>query len=318
MKLKPTSDLRTRVRLAVRCLALVSACALTPLAHADIYGYVDSSGDTHFSTEKLDARYQLFIKGDRSFDSSELTAPVPTPLHPALFKVLTQHPNLKKYEALLVAAAKEFKVDVALMKAMMAAESGFNPTAVSPKGAIGLMQIMPATAERYGVTGDSRVTIQQKLTDPRTNMRLAARYLHELNQMFPNQQPLVIASYNAGEGAVQKYRNQIPPYAETRNYVQLVTQFYQLYGAQNAAPNKVPSVLPGERKASHNASARSAANATATAPSNTATNATTGSSETTATNAAGTTPRRIHLTIPGRANLPQSLANNASTATTAN
>lgn len=284
MKPKPTFDLRTRARSTLRCVLLLAACALTPLAHADIYGYVDSNGDTHFSTEKIDARYQLFIKGDRSFDSSELMAPASTPLHPALFKVLTQHPNLKKYEPVLVAAAKEFKVDAALMKAMMAAESGFNPAAVSPKGAIGLMQIMPATAERYGVTGDTHVTIQKKLTDPKINMRLAARYLHDLNQLFPNQQPLVIASYNAGEGAVQKYRNQVPPYAETRNYVQLVTQFYHLYDQKKPATGAMHSSTPDARKGSANTDEQA--------------------------------PRRIHLTIPGRGNLPQSVSNNARTATT--
>ncbi len=268
MKHKPifrTVERNARIVRQFRCALLFSACLITPLAHADIYGYVDSNGDTHFSTEKIDTRYQLFIRGDRSFDTSELTAGAPTPLHPSLFKALTQHPNLKKYEALLTAAAKEFKVDVALMKAMMAAESGFNPTAVSPKGAIGLMQIMPATAERYGIEGDAKISIQQKLTDPKTNLRLAARYLRDLNQLFPNQQPLVIASYNAGEGAVQKYRNQVPPYPETRNYVQLVTQFYQFY-----LPPDVRRMVQNEQS--------------------------------------GNSAHRIHLTIPGRANMPSPIA----------
>ncbi len=232
MKLKPISD---RLKFLLTSLATAMACAVAPSAHADIFGYVDASGDTHFSTEKIDERYQLFIKGDHSFDSNELmpgsasavAKPVSTYL--PLFKALTQHPNLKKYETLLASIANEYKVDPALMKAMMAAESGFNPQAISPKGAVGLMQIMPATAERYGVAGDSKSSIQQKLADPKINVRLAARYLHDLNRLFPNQQALVIASYNAGEHAVQRYKNAIPPYAETRNYVQLVTQFYQFY-----------------------------------------------------------------------------------------
>jgi len=126
-------------------------------------------------------------------------------------------------------AAADFDLDPALLKAVMAAESGFNPTAVSPKGAIGLMQVMPATAERFGLQADRKKSIAQKLADPRTNIRLGARYLSFLRNMYPNQQHLVLASYNAGEGAVQKYNNAIPPYQETRNYVKLVTQFYNLY-----------------------------------------------------------------------------------------
>lgn len=270
MKHKPISDTvasNARIASGLRAALLLAACAIAPLAHADIYGYVDSSGDTHFSTEKIDARYQIFIKGDRSFDSSELTVTAPKPLQSVMFKALTQHPNLKKYEALLTAAAKEFKVDAALMKAMMAAESGFNPAAMSPKGAIGLMQIMPATAERYGIEGDAKASIQQKLTDPKTNLRLAARYLRDLNQLFPNQQHLIIASYNAGEGAVQKYRNQVPPYLETRNYVQLVTQFYQFY-----QPPDLRRMVQNE-------------------PTDNST-------------------RRVHLTIPGRANMPPPAAIN--------
>ena len=180
----------------------------------------------------------------------------PVSTHSPLFKALTQHPNLKKYEALLLSVANEYQVDPALMKAMMAAESGFNPQAVSPKGAVGLMQIMPATAERYGVAGDNKISIQQKLADPKTNVRLAARYLRDLNRLFPHQQALVIASYNAGERAVQRYKNAIPPFAETRNYVQLVTQFYQFYAgtsapvaraknASDAASRRVHLTIPG-------------------------------------------------------------------------
>jgi soluble lytic murein transglycosylase-like protein len=216
--------MRRSTLIAALSLSLMSACA-----HADIYGYVDTQGNPHFSTEKIDERYQLFMRGDKSFDSSQL-APAPKPaMKTSLAQYLSGHPNLKKYEPLLTQAAEEFAVDPALLKAVMAAESGFNPVAVSNKGAIGLMQVMPATAERYGMQSDRKKSIEQKLTDPKTNIRLGARYLRDLAKMFPNRLELVIASYNAGEGAVQKYKEQIPPYPETRNYVQLVTQFYQLY-----------------------------------------------------------------------------------------
>lgn len=211
--------------------AAIAACVfgIPVYCHADIYGYVDEQGIAHLSTEKVDQRYQLFMHRDESFDSSQLVPVEPAMPESRLFQILSQHPNLKKYEVLLNQAAQEFTLEPALLKAVMAAESGFNPLAISGKGAIGLMQIMPDTAERYGVTGDRKYSIAQKLSDPKINIRIAARYLRDLQKMFPGQQDLVLASYNAGEGAVQKYRGRIPPYAETRNYVQLVTQLHQFF-----------------------------------------------------------------------------------------
>lgn len=246
--------------------ALCAALAVSP-ARADIYGYVDADGIAHFSTEKLDERYQLFQRGNTAFDSARLapqtaaTENSDTPLS----RYLSRHPGLAKVESLLADAAREFAIDPALLKAVMAAESGFNPNAVSPKGAIGLMQIMPATAERYGLQGDRKRTLEQKLTDPKTNIRLAARYLRDLHKLFPSRPELVIASYNAGEGAVQKYRNSIPPYAETRNYVQIVKQFYQIY--KPAAQALTVAALEGNIIAA----------------------------------------KRIHMTIPGRRNMPASV-----------
>jgi len=260
-------DHTRRQRLLASALPAVLALSLSlmaPAARADVYGYIDADGTAHVSTEKLDERYQLFMRGEATFDSDKIARGVPgvdarPNMSPPLMKLMLQHPNLKKYEAMLDQSAREFSVDPALLKAIMAAESGFNPGAVSPKGAIGLMQIMPETAERYGVQGDRRKTIQQKLTDPRINIRLAARYLRDLQVLFPKRLELAIASYNAGERAVQKYNNQIPPYPETRNYVQLVAQFYQLYqpggsagnNAGNAGssdkPRRVEIILPGRR-----------------------------------------------------------------------
>ena len=248
---------RSRYKIA---LAIAASVLCFPLiCHADIYGYIDESGGAHFSTEKLDERYQLFLKGGQPFDSSQLPSPAATVKSPVL-RYLSQHPNLKKYEPLLSQAAREFNLDPALLKAVMAAESGFNPAAVSPKGAVGLMQILPATAERYGLQPDVKQTIGKKLADPKTNIRLGARYLRDLQKLFPNQPELVLASYNAGEGAVQRYGNRVPPYAETRNYVQVVTQFHQFYKPASAQTVALSGNTPA--------------------------------------------PGRIHMTIPGRGNLP--------------
>jgi soluble lytic murein transglycosylase-like protein len=233
----------------------IAACliGIPAYSHADIYGYVDEQGIAHLATEKIDARYQLFMRKDEGFDSTQLTPSEPAESKSQPFHLLSQHPNLKKYEGLLSQAAQEFDLDPALLKAIMAAESGFNPQAVSEKGAIGLMQVIPATAERYGVAGDRQRTIQQKLTDPKINIRLAARYLRDLYKMFPGKQQLVLASYNAGEGAVYKYRHQIPPYPETRNYVQLVMQLYESFKPPAAAElpavaaRRVHMFIPGRR-----------------------------------------------------------------------
>lgn len=244
---------------AARLLCGLSFACAAGLAHADVYGYIDEAGNAHFAAERLDERYQLFLQGDASFDSGKLSAPRAAASSPAATAPawLTQHPALRKYEPLLEAAAQEYAIDLPLLKAVMAAESGFNPGAVSPKGAIGLMQVMPATAERYGLQTDRKRTVEQKLADPKTNIRLAARYLRDLMHRFSGELALVLASYNAGEGAVQKYRNQVPPYPETRNYVKLVTQFYQVF-----QPAQGVAAAPEQQ------------------------------------------PRRVFLTIPGRANMP--------------
>ncbi len=235
--------------------------ALPQAALADVYGYVDEQGMAHFSTVKLDSRYRLFLRGgDKPFDAADLMTPgkltkkpeLPASQASPLMQALSQHPNLKKYEALLNQAAREFDLEPALLKAVMAAESGFNPSAVSAKGAVGLMQVLPATAARYGLQGDKKKSLVQKLADPKVNIHLGARYLRDLQQLFPTRPDLVLASYNAGEGAVQKYDNKIPPYPETRNYVKLVTAFYQLYQPQETAlrhqrTNRIHMTLPARQ-----------------------------------------------------------------------
>src|SRR5262249_6498573 len=102
---------------------------------------------------------------------------------------------------------------------------GYNPKARSPKGAIGLMQLMPDTAQRYKVAN---------IWDPGENVRGGARYLRDLLALFNNDLSLVLAAYNAGEDAVAQYGNKIPPYAETRNYVPRVLQQYQLLSTSRA------------------------------------------------------------------------------------
>jgi soluble lytic murein transglycosylase-like protein len=133
---------------------------------------------------------------------------------------------------LLRSAADANQLDMALLQAVIAAESGFDPSAVSPKGAVGLMQVMPATAQRYGVASDRGGSVAVKLTDPRTNINTGARYLRDLVKLFPGQLELAVAAYNAGEGAVQKAGNKIPAYKETQNYVRTVMGLYNRLNPQ--------------------------------------------------------------------------------------
>jgi hypothetical protein len=136
-----------------------------------------------------------------------------------------------------------------LVKAVMAVESAFQPDAISPKGAHGLMQVIPDTAERYGVVGDRKKSTGQKLLDPTTNITVGIQHLANLMTMFKSNLELVLAAYNAGEGNVQKYAMKIPPFPETQEYVKLVKQFYAgfqpakkepvMQVAQAAVPTKV-------------------------------------------------------------------------------
>ena len=221
--------------------ALLSLLALPALA--DVWGYVDAKGVAHFSNDKLDERYELFFKGGESFstdsfDRSSVTsrtknsagdpvsatgsAPAPTKLL-AYFDV---SPNYKAVKHLLKDAAQLHGIEYELLQALIATESGFDTFAVSPKGAVGLTQLMPPTAERYGVKADPKIPIEKKLTDPTTNIKAGSRYLRDLIKLFPGQLELAVAAYNAGEGAVQRAGNKIPNYPETKNYVKTVMQLY--------------------------------------------------------------------------------------------
>jgi soluble lytic murein transglycosylase-like protein len=163
---------------------------------------------------------------------------------------LTQSPRYKAVQHLLNEAAQTHRLEPELLQALIAAESGFDAQAVSPKGAVGLMQLMAPTAARYGVKSDRRSSIAQKLTDPAINLRAGTRYLRDLMAMFPGRLDLALAAYNAGEGAVQRAGNKIPNYPETQNYVKTVLQLYaflkpQVLSQADVPPVVGPAVVPG-------------------------------------------------------------------------
>jgi hypothetical protein len=212
-------------------------CMQQGLVHAaDIYGYIDSKGVAHFASEKIDERYQVFFRGGQSFDTAQGISPLSRsgrkldgkvpPASQTLLALFEASPSYKTAKAALRDASSKHDIDYELLQALIATESGFDAQAVSPKGAMGLMQLMPATAQRYGVAADKRTTIEKKLFDPRINIAAGSRYLRDLIAMFPGQIELALAAYNAGEGAVQRAGNKIPNYKETQNYVQTVLQLY--------------------------------------------------------------------------------------------
>ena len=213
--------------------ACVLCCVAAP-AWADVWGYVDEKGVAHFASERLDDRYELFFRNAETFDTS-LDAPTPEPMRSTMLYPTTPSkllaffdasPTFKLVRQHLRDASSDHNIDLELLQALIATESGFDASAVSPKGAIGLMQIMPATARRYGVESDKKLALEKKLTDPKINIKTGTRYLRDLINMFPGQIELALAAYNAGEGAVQRAGNQIPNYKETQNYVKTVMQLY--------------------------------------------------------------------------------------------
>lgn len=138
---------------------------------------------------------------------------------------------MRTVTSLVTRAAADFQMDPALLLAVIHAESGFDPDALSPRGAVGLMQLMPATAGRYGA-GDPH--------DPAFNVRAGAEHLRYLLNRYGDL-PLALAAYNAGEGAVERHRMRVPPYAETRRYVPRVMALYR--GYQLHLPQDAPVSL---------------------------------------------------------------------------
>ena len=137
-------------------------------------------------------------------------------------------------DSFIVESGKRNSVDPLLLYSIMHQESTFKPRAISPKGARGLMQLMPPTASRFGVTN---------IWDPKQNIEGGARYMRFLLDLFSGDVRLALAAYNAGEGAVLKYGYQVPPYSETREYVRRIGERYSLLRNPDAAISLTPAQL---------------------------------------------------------------------------
>jgi soluble lytic murein transglycosylase-like protein len=183
-------------------------------AHSKIYTYVDADGQRHYTDVPDSNRYRLLVlspqdrtaSGDR-YDSSLLA-------------------KASRYDSMIEKAALSASVEPNLLRAVIVVESGFNSRAVSKRGAVGLMQLMPATAIRFGVSNPY---------DPRENVHAGARYLKFLINRFGQDVRLALAAYNAGEEAVERNGGRIPPFTETMAYVPRVLKIYRMLSEQARA-----------------------------------------------------------------------------------
>jgi len=172
---------------------------------AGIYRYVDEKGVIHFTNCPRDPKFKLYIRESNEDVGNENAG--------------IYVKDSAQYDSLISEFSQKYQVDFALIKAMIRAESGFNPLAVSRKGAKGLMQLMPETASRMNVSN---------VFSPRENIEGGVRHFKNLLSLFDNDVRLSLAAYNAGENLVAELRS-IPPYRETVDYVRKVLSYYQSY-----------------------------------------------------------------------------------------
>ena len=198
-------------------VTLLLTLLLSNKALAEIYIYVDQEGNQYFSQKKENKNYQTLL-GSKHYT------------FPESFKNWKQKsysgsriPNntklQRKYHPLIVQAARQYQLEPAFIHAVITAESSYQRNAVSGAGAKGLMQLMPVTAQRFGVKDPF---------DPKQSIYAGTQYLHKLLKEFKTKK-LALAAYNAGEGTVRRYNRQIPPYPETQRYVSKVMDFYWHY-----------------------------------------------------------------------------------------
>lgn len=190
-------------------LVLVVLFLMASPCRADIYKYTDAEGVIHLTNVPTEHNvpYVLVMREKRV--------------------ILQLKGDIALYDDLIAQASERYRIDSALVKAVIKAESNFNHRAVSPVGARGLMQLMPATA----------ATLQVKDSfHPGTNIDGGVRYLRYLMNLFNGNLPLVLAAYNAGENAVMRHNNRIPPYPETQTYVKRVLNYFDGYSKRNSTP----------------------------------------------------------------------------------
>ena len=196
--MRPTIIQLTKIkpRSMVIFIAVLFISAAAPSVQADIYMFIDSQGVLHFTNAPTSSQYRLYIK----------ERPKPAEV-------------TKKYDDIIQEASNTFGLSFSLLKAMIRVESNFDSKAISKKGALGLMQIMPQNLRAFNIRDPY---------DPKDNIMGGARYFKSLMERFEGKLPLALAAYNAGPTIVDKHRN-IPPIKETKDYVKKVMKYFYLY-----------------------------------------------------------------------------------------
>ena len=190
-------------------LAVIVLGTSTFTVQADIYKYVDKHGRVILTDKPDHSGYKRLVRTWKGWVEQK---------QPSGYQNLAK--NREKYAKAIQTVATRYQVPHTLLHAVITAESSYNANAVSRAGAVGLMQLMPETAKRYGVR-DRR--------NPIDNINGGTRYLRDLLEMFDNNLVLALAAYNAGENAVKEYGNKVPPYTETKLYVKKVIEYYKNY-----------------------------------------------------------------------------------------
>ncbi len=185
-----------QIRIVGMLIAVLFLFVAVPVVQADIYLFIDSQGVLHFTNAPTSSQYTLYIK----------ERPKPATA-------------TKKYDGIIQEASNMFGLSFSLLKAMIKVESNFDSRAVSKKGALGLMQIMPQNLQAFNI---------REPYDPKDNIMGGARYFKSLIERFEGKLPLALAAYNAGPTIVDKYRD-IPPIKETQDYVKKVMKYFYLY-----------------------------------------------------------------------------------------
>ena len=205
-------------------VALASTDAATPVVPVAgtpvLWGYVDGAGVAHFAARQIDSRYEQVLR-----ETAGPRVPGKTQGTDGLLTWLEISPDVKALQPVLDEAAQSTGIDEALLKAVITVESNYTAHAVSPRGAVGLMQLTPVTADRYGTKEERQVPAAERMLDARTNVFTGARMLADLTRRYGGID-IALAAWNAGEGTVRRAGGQMPDIAETEAHVHMVLELY--------------------------------------------------------------------------------------------
>ena len=193
-------------------------------SHAALWGFVDGNGVAHFADHQIDSRYSLVL-AEKGAEPPVARVPGKTNAPGSVLTWLEIAPEVKRVQPWVREASTRHGVDAELINALIAVESGFNDKALSAKGAVGLMQLMPSTAQRFMAKGLEPKQIASRLSEPRTNISVGTRLMADLLKRH-QRIDLALAAWSAGEGAVQRSGGRMPEIDETRAHVHQVLELY--------------------------------------------------------------------------------------------